>query len=45
MAVLRAVAGGHAFLQNLRRSHYEIATEESAGRRLIAAFADLAWAI
>jgi hypothetical protein len=32
----------HAFVQNLRRGHYEIATHEPAGRRLAVAFTELA---
>lgn len=38
----RTVITGHAFVQNLRRGHYEIATEEPGGRRLASAFAQLA---
>jgi hypothetical protein len=34
MTGLRVIATGHAFVQNLRRGHYEIATDEPAGRRL-----------
>ena len=45
MTGLRAVASGHAFVQNLRRSHYEIAADEPNGRRLAVAFTDLAKAI
>jgi transposase-like protein len=35
---LRIVAVGHAFVQNLRRGHYEIATDEPCGRQLAVAF-------
>ena len=42
MTGLRVLAAGHAFVQNLRRGHYEIATEEPGGRRLASAFAQLA---
>ena len=42
---LRILATGHAFVQNLRRGHYEIAVDEPARRRLTVAFADLARAI
>ncbi|HEY3262404.1 MAG TPA: IS6 family transposase [Pseudonocardiaceae bacterium] len=42
MTGLRILAAGHAFVQNLRRGHYEIATDEPAGRRLAVAFAQLA---
>jgi transposase-like protein len=45
MTGLRILAGGHAFAQNLRRGHYEIATEESVTYRLTAAFTRLATAI
>jgi transposase-like protein len=45
MTGLRVLATGHAFVQNLRRSHYEIATDQPAGRRLAVAFVDLARAI
>src|SRR5262245_35130358 len=34
MTGLRILAAGHAFVQNLRRGHYEIATDEPAGRQL-----------
>ncbi|WP_302563598.1 hypothetical protein [Catellatospora tritici] len=36
---------GHAFMQNLRRGHYEIATDTTPARRVAAAFAELAKAI
>src|SRR6266487_4872633 len=36
---------GHAFVQNLRRGHYELAVEESANRRLAVAFDELALAL
>jgi transposase, IS6 family len=39
------VIAGHAFVQNLRRGHYEIATETPAQQRLAAAFTELATAI
>jgi transposase-like protein len=45
MTSLRVFATGHAFVQNLRRGHYEIAAEQPARRRLIVAFTDLARAI
>jgi len=45
MSGLRVVAAGHALVQNLRRGHYEIATDEPTGCRLAIAFADLARAI
>jgi len=42
---LRILAAGHAFVQNLHRGHYEIAADEPVGRRLPAAFTELAKAI
>jgi transposase-like protein len=42
MTGLRILAAGHAFVQNLRRGHYEIATAEPAGRRLAVVFTELA---
>jgi IS6 family transposase len=39
------VAAGHAFVQNLRRGHYEIATEQPRRHQLRVAFADLALAV
>ena len=39
------VATGHAFVQNLRRGHYEIATDEPTRHRLRLAFDELARAI
>ncbi|GIE37096.1 IS6 family transposase [Actinoplanes italicus] len=41
----QTVIAGHAFVQNLRRGHYEIATETPTRLRLGAAFAELAKAI
>jgi transposase-like protein len=41
----RVVVVGHAFVQNVRRGHYELATEELTNRRLAAAFDELAMAI
>jgi transposase, IS6 family len=38
----RILAAGHAFVQNLRRGHYDIATEVPARHRLRTAFDDLA---
>ncbi len=42
MTGLRILVAGQAFVQNLRRSHYAIATHEPAGRRLAIAFTKLA---
>jgi transposase, IS6 family len=37
----RILTAGHAFVQNLRRGHYDIATEVPARHRLRIAFDDL----
>ena len=42
---LRIVATGHAFMQNLRRGHYELATEATVLDRVPVAFTELALAI
>jgi transposase-like protein len=39
------IALGHAFVQNLRRGHYELATDTSSRLRLATAFTELALAI
>jgi IS6 family transposase len=41
----RTLAVGHAFVQNLRRGHYDIATDTPSRHRLRIAFDDLALAI
>lgn len=41
----RILAAGHAFVQNLRRGHYDIATETPRRHRLRVAFDGLALAI
>jgi hypothetical protein len=41
----QVVIAGHAFVQNLRRGHYELAAEEPVNRRVMVAFAELAVAI
>jgi transposase, IS6 family len=41
----RVLAAGHAFVQNLHRGHYEIATETPVRHRLRIAFDDLALSI
>ncbi len=41
----RVISTGHAFVQNLRRSHYELGTEEGANLRVLAAFDELALTI
>jgi transposase, IS6 family len=40
----RVIIAGHAFVQNLRRGHYELAVEEPANRRVAAAFDELVMA-
>jgi transposase-like protein len=40
----RVIVAGHAFVQNLRRGHYELAVEEPANRRVAAAFDELVMA-
>ena len=42
---LRIVAAGHAFIQNLRRGHYELATDATTLDRVAVAFTELALAI
>jgi hypothetical protein len=39
------VIAGHAFVQNLRRGHYELGTEAPSAMRVAAAFTELAEAI
>jgi transposase-like protein len=41
----RVILTGHAFTQNVRRGHYELAVEEPANRRVAVAFDELALAI
>jgi len=41
----RVVVVGHAFVQNVRRGHYELATGEPINRRLAVAFDELAMAV
>ena len=38
----RVIVAGHAFVQNVRRGHYELAVEEPVGRRVAVAFEELA---
>jgi IS6 family transposase len=45
MTGLRILSAGHAFVQNLGRGYYEIATDEPRGRQLAIAFTELARAI
>ena len=44
-AILFSIATGHAFVQNLRHGHYEIATDISARHRIHAPFDQLAMTI
>jgi transposase, IS6 family len=41
----RIVIAGHAFIQNVRRGHYELAVKAPANRRVAVAFDELAFAI
>ncbi len=41
----RIIIAGHAFVQNLRRGHYELAVQASMTRRVVVAFGELASAI
>jgi IS6 family transposase len=41
----RVITAGHAFVQNLRRGHYELGTEEPATLQVVAAFTELTMAI
>jgi transposase, IS6 family len=41
----RVIVAGHAFIQNLRRGHYELATDLPQKNRVAVAFAELAAAI
>jgi transposase, IS6 family len=39
------IAAGHAFVQNLRRGHYELAVDVPADLRMATAFTELAAAV
>jgi transposase, IS6 family len=41
----RVICAGHAFVQNLRRGHYELGAEERVNLRVLAAFDELTLAI
>ena len=41
----RVISTGHAFVQNLRRGHYELGVDEDRQHRLPVAFAELALAV
>ena len=42
---VRVISVGHAFIQNVRRGHYELATDIGPRHRLATAFAELALAV
>jgi hypothetical protein len=41
----QVLASGHAFVQNVRRGHYELGTDAEPHRRLATALTELALAI
>ena len=41
----RVITAGHAFIQNIRRGHYELGTEEVLNLRVLAVFDELTLAI
>jgi transposase-like protein len=41
----QVISAGHAFIQNIRRGHYELGIEETVNLRVLAAFDELALAI
>ena len=41
----QVISAGHAFIQNIRRGHYQLGTEEVENLRVLAAFDELALAI
>jgi transposase, IS6 family len=41
----RVISAGHAFVQNIRRGHYELGIEEPTTLRVMAAFTELTRAI
>jgi len=42
---VQTISAGHALVQNIRRGHYELATDTHPQLRLAAAFTELAAAI
>ena len=42
---IRVISVGHAFVQNVRRGHYELGTEQTVNLRVPAAFDELVMAI
>jgi transposase-like protein len=45
LTTAQVIIAGHAFVQNLRRGHYELAVDAPPATRVSAAFADLALAL
>jgi transposase, IS6 family len=41
----QVIIAGHAFMQNLRRGHYELVADATAAERVAAAFTELSMAI
>ena len=41
----RVISAGHAFIQNIRRGHYELGAEETVNLRVLAALDELVMAI
>jgi len=41
----RVISAGHAFIQNVRRGHYELGSDTDPKNRLTTTFAELAFAI
>jgi transposase-like protein len=41
----QTIIAGHAFMQNLRRGHYELAVDAPSAQRVAVAFAELTGAI
>jgi transposase-like protein len=41
----QVISAGHAFIQNLRRGHYELGTEETVNLRVLTALDELTQAI
>jgi transposase, IS6 family len=41
----RVITTGHAFIQNIRRGHYELGAEETVNLRVLTAFNQLVMAI
>jgi IS6 family transposase len=41
----QVITAGHAFIQNIRRGHYELGAEETVNLRVLTAFDELVLAI